>query len=219
MTFSRRQLLALSAATGLAGIAATALPASAAEGDMHDIAKLMAPAGTDKGYKDRVLGDENAPVTMIEYASPTCPHCARFAINVLPDFEKQYVDTGKVKLIVRPFVRNVLDAVVFMLAETADSTEQYLNILDTFFKTQGQWATSDKPKDALLSIALQLGFTKESFDAALTNQELFAGINALRDQAVNEFGLEGTPTFYINGKQISGEKTVEDLAKEIDPLL
>lgn len=219
VTFSRRQLLALSAAAGLTGMAAATLPASAAEGDMHDPAKLMQPAGTDKGYKDRVLGDENAKVTVIEYASPTCPHCARFAIETLPEFTKQYVDTGKVKLIVRPFIRDVRDAVIFMLAETADTTEGYLNILDTYFKSQGQWGNSDKPKDALLEIALQLGFTKESFEAALTNQDLFAGMNAVRDQAINEFGLEGTPTFYINGKQISGEKTVEDLAKEIDPLL
>ena len=115
MKFNRRDTLMLAAAASalsLCGVAA----ASAAEGDMIDVAKLMAPAG---GVADHVQGSETAPVTVIEYASPTCPHCAAFSNDVLPAFTEAYVDTGKVKLIVRPFVRNVLDAAVFMLAEAA----------------------------------------------------------------------------------------------------
>ena len=214
MKFNRRDTLILAAAASalsLCGVAA----ASAAEGDMIDVAKLMAPAG---GVADHVQGSETAPVTVIEYASPTCPHCAAFSNNVLPVFTEQYVNTGKVKLIVRPFVRNVLDAAVFMLAEAAGPTN-YHNVLSTYFKTQATWAASQTPRDAILEIAKQLGFTQETFDAALTNQELFTGMEALREQALDEFGLAGTPTFYVNGKTLTGDKTLEQLAAEIDPLI
>jgi protein-disulfide isomerase len=256
---NRRDTLILAGAASAASLAGLGA-ANAKEGDMFDVAKLMAP----DGLADKVLGSPMAKVTLIEYASPTCPHCAFFATQVLPDFRKQYVDTGKVKFIMRPFVRNVLDAVVFLLAEAAAGTteptdaaaatppasgatevppansmmaapqapaaaasadngqaavEAYHNVVATFFKTQDQWMTAEKPRDAILAIAKQLGFTEESFDAALTNQDLFKGMETLRDQAINDFKLEGTPTFYVNGKQLTGEKTLEQLAAEIDPLL
>jgi protein-disulfide isomerase len=214
VNFTRRDTLILAAAASalsLCGVAA----ANAAEGDMVDVAKLMAPAG---GHVDHIQGSEDAPVTVIEYASPTCPHCAAFSNNVLPGFVEEYVDTGKVKLIVRPFVRNVLDAAVFMLAEAAGPTN-YHNVLSTYFRTQNTWATSQAPRDAILDIAKQLGFTQETFDAALTNQPLFTAMEAVREQALDEFGLAGTPTFYVNGKTLSGDKTLEQLAAEIDPLV
>lgn len=214
MKFTRRDTLILAAAASALSLCGVAT-ASAAEGDVIDVAKLMAPAG---GIVDHVQGSEDAPVTVIEYASPTCPHCADFSNNILPGFISAYVDTGKVKLITRPFVRNVLDAAVFMLAE-ASGTENYHNVLSTYFKTQNTWATSEAPRDAILEIAKQLGFTQETFDAALTNQALFTGMEAVREQALSEFGLAGTPTFYVNGKTLTGDKTLEQLAAEIDPLV
>jgi len=211
--FTRRETLILAAAASALSVTGIGA-AQAADGEMIDQAKLMAP----NGLPDKVLGSPDAKVTVIEYASPTCPHCAIFSNETLPEFKKQYVDTGKVKFILRPFVRNVLDAVVFLLAEAAGD-DQYHNVVDTFFKTQDQWAASDKPRDAILVIAKQLGFTDSSFEAALTNQDLFKGMETLREQAINDFKLEGTPTFYINGKKLSGEKTIEQMAAEIDPLL
>jgi predicted DsbA family dithiol-disulfide isomerase len=157
-------------------------------------------------------------VTLIEYASPTCPHCAAFSNNVLPVLKSTYIDTGKVKFILRPFLRNILDAVVFMLAEAA-GPENFHNVISTYFKTQNTWELSDKPKDAMLAVATQLGFTAESFDNALTNQALFDGMEAMREQALNDFKVEGTPTFYVNGKQLTGEQSFEQLAAEIEPLL
>ena len=115
-------------------------------------------------------------------------------------------------------MRNVLDAVVFMLAEAA-GPEKYHEVVDTFFKTQDTWLTSNTPNDAIFAIAQQLGFTKESYDAALTNQALFSGLEALQKQALDDFQLEGTPTFYINGKKLTGESSLEALKAEIDPLL
>ena len=92
-------------------------------------------------------------------------------------------------------------------------------MIDTFFKTQDTWAASNTPNDAIFAIAQQLGFTKETYDAALTNQDLFKGLEAVRDQALDEFKLQGTPTFYINGKMLTGENSFEALKAEIDPLL
>jgi protein-disulfide isomerase len=210
--FTRRDTLILAASATLASCYGLG-SAQAQEGTTKDVAKLA-----DVALPDRPVGSETAPVTVIEYASPTCPHCAAFHNNVYPQFKTDYIDTGKVKFLVRPFVRNVLDAVVFMLAEAA-GPEQYHNILETYFRTQGQWGVSETPRDALLVIAKQLGFTDASFDEALKNQELFASMETMREQALNDFGLEGTPTFYINGKQLTGDKTLDQLKAEIDPLV
>ena len=215
MTLNRRETLVLAAAASAASLSGIGVASASPEGTMYDLAKLMAPAG---GLADHVLGDEAATVTVIEYASPTCPHCAAFSNDVYPEFKTQYIDSGLVKFVLRPFVRNVLDAVVFLVAEAA-GPEAYHNVVETYFKTQATWSTSQTPRDALLAVAIELGFTEEIFEAALTNQDLFTAMDAAREQALNEFGLEGTPTFYVNGKQLTGDKTLVQLAAEIDPLL
>ena len=255
MKFTRRESLTLAAAATAAGVAGFPAVALAKEGDVIDQLKLMAPAG----IPDKVVGDPAAKVTVIEYASPTCPHCALFSNTVLQPFQDKYVKTGKVKFILRPFARNTMDAAIFMLAEAAAksvdgsatpaaaSTDPsapsatpaaatpadasnpsgysqaaiagYDNVVGTYFKTQQTWGISDKPLDAVKAVALQLGFSDATFDAALKNQDYFAAIEKLRDQALNDFGLEGTPTFYINGKQLTGEKTLDQLSAEVDPLL
>lgn len=212
MTLTRRDILILASSASIAsyyGLGA----AQAQEGTTHDVAKLAQIA-----IPDVVAGPADATVTVIEYASPTCPHCAAFSNDVYPALKAEYIDTGKIKFIIRPFVRNVLDAVVLMLAYAAGN-EQYYVALETFYKTQDQWSTSEKPRDAILEIAKQLGFTDQTFEAALTNQELFAAMETMRQQALDEFKLEGTPTFYVNGKQLTGNKTLEQLKAEIDPLL
>ena len=258
MNLTRRDTLTLAAAATAAGVAGWPAFAFAKEGDVIDQLKLMAP----KGIPDKVAGSPDAKVIVIEYASPTCPHCALFSTTVLEPFRAMYVTTGKVKFILRPFARNTLDAAIFMLAEaaaksvdaanappaassepSAPSSEApsseapapadpsnpsgysqaaitaYENVIATYFRTQQTWGVSDKPLDAVKAVAIQLGFSDASFQAALTNQEFFTLIETMRDQAMNDFGLEGTPTFYINGKQLTGEKTLEQLSAEIDPLL
>lgn len=254
MKLTRRETLALAAVATAAGVAGLPSIALAKEGDMIDLLKLMNVA-----IPDKVLGDAAAKVTVIEYASPTCPHCADWSNNVLPPFKEKYVATGKVKFIIRPFARNTLDAAIFMLAEHAAKSvdggatpaptdpsapsaetsaepaapadpgnpsglsqtaiETYDNVLSAYFKTQQEWGTASDPLTALKTVATQLGFSDAAFNEALTNQELFNGIDAMRNQALNDFGLEGTPTFYINGKQLTGDKTMEQLSAEIDPLL
>lgn len=214
MKFNRRDTIILAAAASALSLSGLGM-AQGAEGDVVDTAKLMAPAG---GLADHFEGNPEAPVTVIEYASPTCPHCAAFHISVYEPFKQAYIDTGKVRFVVRPFARNALDAAIFLLAEAA-GPDHYHEVVSTFFKTQNEWGMSDKPRDAIYAVAQQLGFTEETFNAALTNQEVFTGIEALKNQALDEFGLTGTPTFYVNGKTLSGAKTLEQLAAEIDPLV
>jgi protein-disulfide isomerase len=260
VNLTRRETLTLAAAATVAGVAGFPSLAAAKEGDVIDQLKLMAP----KGIPDKVDGDPAAKVTFIEYASPTCPHCALFSNTVLEPFKDKYVKTGKVKFILRPFARNTMDAAIFMLAEAAaksvdaqsapapaasssapaDASSSasaaapaatanasnpsgyspaaiaaYENVISTYFKTQETWGVSDKPLDAVKAVALQLGFSDDSFQAALKNQDFFNAIETMRDQALNDFGLEGTPTFYVNGKQLTGEKTMDQLDAEITPLL
>jgi len=210
---SRRDTLIMAAAATAASVAGLGT-ARADDAVVIDTAKLMAPAG----LPDHVLGGKDAKVTVIEYGSSTCPHCGRFHHDVYPGFKTKYIDTGKIKFIFRPFALNIFDVVVFMLAEIA-GPDNFYNVIDTFYDNQDKWVQADKPRDAIEAIALQLGFTKDSFDQALTNQDLPKGIQAARDQAVNDFKMSGTPTFYINGKQLVGEQTIEDLSAVIDPLL
>ncbi|MCF6303034.1 MAG: DsbA family protein [Devosiaceae bacterium] len=211
MNITRRNALILTAAASTAGMVGLSTRAFSAEGDFYDVESLMNPTG----WTDReILGATDAKATMIEYSSPTCPFCASFHAQTLPEVKTQLIETGKTRYILRPFVRNVLDAVVFMLADAAG--EGYHDVVSTYMKTQAEWSRSDTPRDDLLAIALQLGFTEESFENALTNQELFAGMEAARDQARNEFDLTGTPTFYVNGKMLSGNKTLADITAEIE---
>jgi protein-disulfide isomerase len=252
---TRRETLTLAAAATAAGVAGFPSLAAAKDGDVIDQLKLMAP----KGIPDKVDGDPAAKVTFIEYASPTCPHCALFSNTVLQPFKDKYVKTGKVKFILRPFARNTMDAAIFMLAEAAAKSVDgqaapapatdassassapassappadpsnpsgysqaaiaaFENVISTYFKTQQTWGVSDKPLDAVKAVALQLGFTEDSFAAALKNQDFFNAVETMRDQALNDFGLEGTPTFYVNGKTLTGEKTMDQLDAEITPLL
>lgn len=186
-----------------------------APGAEVDMAKLMAPAGN---VPEHPIGNAEAKVVVIEYLSPSCPHCAAFEAEVLPQLKTQYIDTGKILYLPRPFVRNVLDSAVFMLAEAAGA-DKYQNVVETFFKTQNTWVLSPTPDDAIRGIAKQLGFTDDSYNAALTNQALFTGMEAMRDQATKDFKVQGTPTFYINGKILDGEQSLDDLKKVIDPLL
>jgi len=238
------------AATAAAGIASLPGMAFAADGDQIDLLKLMAPAG----IPDRPIGNADAKVTLIEYASPTCIHCAVFSNTVLGPFIESYVNTGKVQLIVRPFARNNLDALVFMLAEhaaraaeaaavaapaaeapsmEASSEEPAMStpvvsdaggrafeaVLAAFFRSRDSWIESSDPLNAMKSVAMQFGFTDAAFETARTDLEYAKLLTPMRTQAVEEFGLTGTPTFYINGKQTTGEASMEALAAAIDPLL
>ena len=212
MPINRRNTLIIAASAAFAALLGFA-PVAAQEGTTKDVGQLAQVA-----IPDVPLGSAEAPVTVIEYASPSCPHCARFHAEVFPAFKEAYVDTGKVQFVLRPFVRDGRDAAVFLLAQAA-GPEQFHHVVETFMATQNQWVESMRPRDAILAIATQLGFTEPAFEAALSDTELAGKLTEMRVQAIQDFDLTGTPTFYVNGQQLTGDKTVEELAAVIDPLV
>ncbi|RCW79305.1 DsbA family protein [Phyllobacterium bourgognense] len=179
-----------------------------------DEAKLLAP-GT---LKDIVMGKAEAPVTIVEYASMTCPHCAHFATTTLPTIKEKYIDTGKAKLILREFPFDPRAAAAFMLARCAPE-ERYYPLVEVLFKQQEQWAGAANAEEPLLQISKLAGFTQESFKACLTNQKLLDDVNAVRERGANEFGVNATPTFFINGSRYSGALSVDEMSAIIDGLL
>ena len=179
-----------------------------------DEAKLLAP-GT---LKDIVMGKAEAPVTIVEYASMTCPHCAHFATTTLPTIKEKYIDTGKAKLILREFPFDPRAAAAFMLARCAPE-ERYYPLVEVLFKQQEQWAGAANAEEPLLQISKLAGFTQESFKACLTNQKLLDDVNAVRERGANEFGVNATPTFFINGARYSGALSVDEMSAIIDGLL
>jgi protein-disulfide isomerase len=167
---------------------------------------------------DMVLGDEKAPVTIIEYASMTCPHCAHFALTTFPQLKEKYIDTGKVKYILREFPFDPIAEGAFMLARCAGGKDKYYAMVDLLFRTQNTWAV-DKPLQPMLATVKQAGFTEDSFKACLANQKVQEGIEWVRDRAAKQFNVQSTPTFFINGQRQVGAMSFEDMQKLIDPLL
>jgi len=206
--------VALATALGLSALPSLTGPALAAD-KISDV-ELMAP----NALPDMVMGDAKAPVTVIEYASMTCPHCAHFAETTLPEFKKRYIDTGKVRYIFREFPLDNLAAAAFMLARCAGEKDssKYFAMIDTMFRQQRTWAV-EKPVPPLMAISKQAGFTEESFNACLANQKVLDGIEAIRQRAVDKFNVKSTPSFFINGTLAAGALTIEELAKQIDPYL
>ncbi len=163
---------------------------------------------------ERVLGDANAPVTIVEYASATCPHCASFHKETFPALKKDYIDTGKVKFIFREFPFDDLALAAFMLARCAPE-DKYFPMIDVLFEQQQTWARSN-PKEELFKIAQLAGFSRESFEACLKNEEIAKGVIAIRDTAAETYGVESTPTFFINGELLQGSQSYDEFKKLID---
>ncbi len=207
--------MALATAAGLSALPSLTGEALAADGAVSET-ELMAPSA----LPDMAIGDPKASVTVIEYASMTCPHCADFQEKTFPDIKKKYIDTGKIRYIFREFPLDNLAAAVFMLARcNADTNaDKYFSFVDVMFRQQRTWAV-EKPLDPLLTLSKQAGFTKESFDACLSNQKILDGIEAIRQRAVDKFKVNSTPSFFINGKLYSGAMSTEEMSKAIDPLI
>jgi protein-disulfide isomerase len=185
--------------------AAPAANAGTAPEDMNPIKSPLAQAQPD----DTVEGDANAPITMIEYSSLSCPHCARFQKDVLPEIKKDFIDTGKVKLIQRDFPLNKPAVQAAQLAHCAGPM-RYFALVDVLFKTQDQWLTDDAV-EKLATIAATAGMDRPTFDACLANKDIEAKIVATRKAGEDAFQVNATPTFIINGVKREGEQTYDDL--------
>lgn len=170
------------------------------------VSELMAPGPLE----DLFLGQADAPNTIVEYASMTCPHCAQFHTAVLPELKEKYIDTGQVRLILREFPLDGLAMAAIMLARCA-GPDRYYPMVDALFETQKTWAMPGADgKEKLLVIAKQAGFSKEKFDQCLADKELFEKIVETRKIAHEKFGVDSTPSFFVNGKRLTGEHQFKD---------
>jgi protein-disulfide isomerase len=179
-----------------------------------DVAKLMT-AGT---LKDIAIGKDDAKITIVEYASMTCPHCKHFHETTLPEITKKYLNTGKARMILREFPFDPRAAAAFMLARCSPE-DKYYPMVSVLFQQQQTWASAEDAQAALLQISKLAGFSEESFKACLTNQKLLDDVNAVRERASKDFGVESTPTFFINGNKYSGALSVEEMSAIIDSML
>jgi protein-disulfide isomerase len=167
--------------------------------------------------EDRILGNPDAPITIIEYASLTCPHCAHFTNEVLPELKKKWIDTGKAKLILRDYPLDEPALRAAMIARCAPP-DRYYAYVDTFFGAQEKWVTARDYRDALARLVKLGGMSREEFDNCLKNTALENKIVEGRLIASKELDVNSTPTFFINGTKFTGAPTVEEFDKALSGL-
>ncbi len=184
------------------------------EARAEDLSTLMEPGPMG----DKALGKEDAPVTIIEYASMTCGHCKNFHEKTLPEIKKNYIETGKVRLIFREFPFDPRATAAFMLARCAPD-EQYFPMIDVLFQQQSAWTRAEDPVAEFGNIARLAGFTQEQVTGCLQNQEVLDSVMAVQKRAADDYGVNSTPTFFINGKKYEGDMSPKAMSEHIDSLL
>lgn len=191
--------------------------ATATKGDngMHAHASVLS--------NDMVMGSADAPVTIIEYASVTCPHCATFHATIFPEIKEKYVDTGQVRFVFREFPTppvefSLIGSVLARCAADKGSSDAYFLVLGALFKDQRGWIYSEDPKAELLKIASQAGMDEADFDACLKREDLVELVNTNTKIANEEFNITGTPSFVLGGEKITAA-SIEAFEKVIDDAL
>ncbi|MCG8444979.1 MAG: DsbA family protein [Hyphomicrobiales bacterium] len=209
----RRQFLKTTGTVALAATAAAApafvQPAAAQNIPVDD---LMEPGP----LPEMAIGPDDAPATIIEYASMTCGHCASFHNTTLPELKERYIEPGKVRFILREYPLDVVALAAFMLARCVEN-DRYFAFITLLFERQREWAFGSQPLDSLFTMARQVGMTRATFDECLQNQELLEGINWVKQRADQKFGVHSTPTFFINGRRVRGAIGIDDFERELRP--
>jgi protein-disulfide isomerase len=205
LKLNRRAMIALAAAASAAMTPAFAEDAPAAE---------VPPPG------DFSIGDANAPVKIVEYASFTCPHCAHFHETVWADLKKNYIDTGKVHFTLREVYFDRVGLWAAMVARCGGDM-RYFGIHDMLFSKQSEWLASQDPTvivDALKAIGLSAGIDAAALDTCLNDQAMAEALVKQFETNMQADGVEGTPTIFVNGEKI-GNPSYEDLSAAIDAAL
>jgi protein-disulfide isomerase len=201
----------------LIGAAALAVIAAAGAAFYFTRASInMALLMTAGPLGEMAQGDPKAPVTVIEYASMTCPHCANFHATTYPELKTRYIDTGKVRFVFREFPLDQLAAAAFMLARCA-GPDKYFPTIERLFQRQEDWVV-EQPLQPLMAIARESGLSEQSARECLQNTSIQDGIEEVRLRAI-KLGVESTPSFFINGVPLQGDATIEELAKQMTPYL
>ena len=205
---------ALIRGTAFGLVAGLLLATASLADDTVDVTELMTPSPLG----DKALGDAAAPVTVIEYASLTCSHCGAFYRETFDAFKTKYIDTGKVHFILREYPLDQLALAAIMGAHCAPETE-FFAIVDTLFREQNDWAFVDNPGPALVERLKKHGLSEEAIMTCFGNQDLADKIIAVEQRAGDKFGVEGTPTFFFNGRKQVGEITIDQVDAVMAPLL
>jgi len=161
---------------------------------------------------DLAQGSASAPITIVEYASMTCSHCAAFHDTTWPELKSKYIDSGRAKFVLREFPLDPLATAAFMLARCAGADKRNL-LIDQLFTQQKTWAFVEKPIEPLLGIVKTVGFTQVDFETCLRNQDLYEQVSQSRERAAEAFNIDSTPTFFVNGRKIAGELTLGDFER------
>lgn len=166
---------------------------------------------------EMALGRADAPVTLVQYASLTCPHCRNFHEKVFPEFKRTYVDTGKVRYILREFPIGKQSGNATIALRCA-KPEKYFDLYGKFMSQQASWVSQEVRLDPIFAVAQQAGLKRAEFDACLANAAMIDGLKAIKERG-RKLGIIGTPNYFLNGKLIKKELTMADLRAMIDPLL
>jgi len=168
---------------------------------------------------DMAIGSENAPITITEYSSMSCPHCAAFGQNVFPMLRSKYIDTGKVRFVFREFPLDIKAAAASILARCIGKgdSEKYLAAVEMLFKLQDQLMAQTKA--TLLYVGRQHGMSEEDVKTCEEDKAQFDKLNADQQYAVREVKIAATPTFFVNDMRLQGSMSFEELEERIKPLL
>ena len=216
MIITRRAFTIALSLTGLAAVAGFS--------PLRLIAEAMAQSASDVAkpvsLPDMALGPANAQVTITEYASMTCPHCAAFNEKVFPKIKSEYIDSGKVRYVFREFPLDIKAAAGSMLARciAKDDAGKYFAVVDMLFKQQNDWVTKNTT-ETLTRIGKQAGLSQQAVEDCLKDQALLDKIAADQKYASDVLKVDSTPTFFINGEKIKGETSFEEFDKKIKSLL
>lgn len=216
MIITRRAFTAALSLTGLAALAGLSplrLITGAMAQSPSDVAKPVS-------LPDMALGPANAPVTITEFASMTCPHCAAFNETVFPKIKSEYIDTGKIRYVFREFPLDIKAAAGAMLARciAKDDSGKYFAVIDMLFKQQMDWAMKNTA-ETLTRIGKQAGLSQQQVEDCLKDQALLDKIAADQKYAAEMLKVDSTPTFFVNGEKIKGETSFEEFDKKIKSLL
>jgi protein-disulfide isomerase len=222
---SRTQIIISVAAAALLVAALAVYKFGFSEGPSEDQLLANGTTAAITVFKDdRTKGNPKAPITMLEYAAPTCPHCAHFSLNVMPQIEQNYIDTGKVFYIFRTFPLSATDGAVEAIARRCLPADKYFQFIDLMFRNQSKWDPDGYQipdvHGALIQMARVMGITPEQADQCMTNKEEQDRINQVALDGETKYNIQGTPTFIINGSVVqAGEADWPQLKARFDSLL
>ncbi|MDB5571506.1 MAG: oxidoreductase [Hyphomicrobiales bacterium] len=214
LTFTRRRALEL----GGSALAVAALAGSSAAPALAQNATVPLDALLKEGpVADIWLGEKSAPITIVEYASTTCSHCAAFHAGTFKELKSKYIETGKVRFVLREFPLNPVDMAAYMLARCSGDDKRYA-VVDLLFSQQKAWVT-DKPLVGLSALLKQTGMSQSSFESCLKDKAMYDKIGEARDLASEKFGVNSTPTFFVNGQRLVGDVSLAEMEKVMLPLI